>query len=126
MQRPEPASGRLGTPYRGVRGVIVSEKYSVPPGNFPFSARTLTVTESTLEVSGAWRSPPLRVLLPDVWAVFAHADSVEVEWTADGGIRSAVHLQPATPADRERLLWELAVRIPDAIERGLEGGAASG
>jgi hypothetical protein len=35
----------------------------------------------------------------------------------------ALTLFPASYADRERLLWELAVRCPDAMERGLDESA---
>jgi hypothetical protein len=59
------------------------------------------------------------VTLADVTAVRVRATGIDVE-TA----RETLILFPASYADRQRLLWELAVRCPDAMERGLDEAAA--
>lgn len=43
---------------------------------------------------------------------------VEIEASQDGALRR-VRIAPSSFAARSRLLWELAVRCPDAMERGL-------
>jgi hypothetical protein len=58
------------------------------------------------------------VALADVTVVRVRATGIDVE-TA----RATLILTPASYADRQRLLWELAVRCPDAMERGLDESA---
>lgn len=55
------------------------------------------------------------VALADVTAVRVRASAIDVETAGE-----TLMLFPASYADRQRLLWELAVRCPDALERGMD------
>lgn len=81
------------------------------------AAAVLRVQDSRIIVvaadAGGWEPP----------AVIASADIERIELTSASAVlvgRGAAYaLVPASYADRERLEWELAVRFPDAVERGL-------
>lgn len=81
----------------------------------------------------AWGAGPfafgaeLVVSFDQVRRVVACASHVDVESIRGAELR-VVELRPLY-ADRERLLWELAVRVPDAVERGIperESGRPAG
>lgn len=52
----------------------------------------------------------------------AGVDAIRVRpsWIEIEGAGRLVRIAPGSYADRERLLWELAVRCPDAMERGID------
>ena len=77
----------------------------------------LQISEAALEfadmkVFGASLRSPLR----DISAIRVRASWIEIAETQ--GVR--IRLVPRSYADRQRLLWELAVRVPDAFEFAAE------
>jgi hypothetical protein len=71
---------------------------------------------SFLPVAGG---SPLTIYVVDVTSVRVRRAGIDVV-DASGPLT----LFPASYADRERLLWELAVRCPDAMERGMDEAAS--
>jgi hypothetical protein len=63
---------------------------------------------------------PVSVPLTDVATIRVRASAIDVETP-----RAVLMLFPGSYADRQRLLWELAVRCPDAMERGIDESAAT-
>ena len=86
---------------------------------------TLVVTHEAMELSPLesgfpWRpAAPKRVPLADVGLVVARPTFVEIVCEREGG-RTVLAIRNAAYVDRGRLLWELAVRVPDAVERGID------
>ena len=110
-----PAKRELGSPFL----LRVAE---VRPQSRIVGVATLIVAADALtfetDPSGAGGLPE-RIATRAVRAVRVQPSAVEIEWDDASGRRS-VALVPANFADRERLLWEMAVRAPAAVERGLE------
>jgi hypothetical protein len=62
----------------------------------------------------------LRIAARDVTAIRVRSTWIEIESTG-----ARLRLVPRSYADRERLLWELAVRCNDAMERGIDEAAGA-
>jgi len=107
----------------------LGEPYTIqldPRGDGSRSWCNLEFTEDAVEfshLSGAYEVPELgsgrlRIAPKDVSAVRVRATWIEIE---SGTLKFRV--VPRSYADRERLLYELAVRCNDAMERGIDESA---
>ena len=106
---------KLGLPYSvGIHATSRSEGYAT---RATVGADALSIELVAHAPFESWM-PCARIGLADVVAIRERGAAIALKWTAQG--RTAeVFLRPITYADRRRLLWELAVRCPDAMERGL-------
>jgi hypothetical protein len=110
-----PAKRELGRPF------LLRVLAPRPHARFVGTA-ALVVSEDALSFETDPRGAgglPERISTGAVRTVRVQPSVVEIEWEDASGRRSA-SLAPASFADRERLLWEMAVRAPAAVERGLE------
>ena len=62
---------------------------------------------------------PASIRLADVRAVRVRPVAIHIDAEHEGRPVSFA-VKPCACADRERMLWELAVRVPDAVERGID------
>lgn len=95
-------------------------------GRWEKDGRTLQFTETEIRFSGSRFRSQLHIPLGEVEAVDVHAAWIQLRYAS-----TSLRIRPANYADRQRLLWELAVRCNAAMERGLDeanrhaGGAAA-
>ncbi len=111
-----PTRWPLETPYRLSVVELAAPGERADPGKRTAAVLRIQLTRILIVPSGdagAWEPP----------AVIQAGDIEKIEITSASAVlvcRGAAYaLVPASYADRERLEWELAVRFPDAVERGL-------
>src|SRR5688572_22225769 len=97
----------------------------------PSVHRRLAVTENEIRLAtipaqpdpaGARAGVPAAIAIADIGSIRVEPNALVVRWLSAYG-ESILILQPRSYNDRERLTWELAVRAPDAMERGLDAAA---
>lgn len=114
----QPTRWPLESPYRLTVVGLAAPGERADPGQRTAAVVRFQDTRIVLVPSGsdaAWE-PPAVILYDGIERVELTAASAVL--VCAGG---AYALVPASFADRERLEWELAVRLPDAMERGLGG-----